>query len=370
MATKYQTVADSIHEKIRGDALSPGDPLPSEHKLADQYGVSRITVRRSIEALEEMGLVERKHGRGTFVRRDTASGDLLYVGPTEDHFYRDLHAALQRQAQQHSRNMQSFSPEHHDEPLAGSQHLQEQVTDADTIICSGKCWPDLKQFITIDHTVVLVSGWLGDGIDNEIERPVHVVSADSYNAGRIVTEHLLELGHEEIGYFGPGQKPRAGEELLWSVRTTSRPYRGYYHAMDDRHLEIPPGIGFPEPHSEDWQEASERAIRRYVDLHGWPGAFVCEGDFRASPLLRVAMEMGVKVPQDVSVVGLCNTPWSEMLAPQLTTVDLQQDRMANLATLLADEPPPEESTVYSIEPRLVVRGSTAKRATQMKTCAV
>jgi GntR family transcriptional regulator len=56
-----------LRDQIRRGSISPGDALPTEHGLGEQFGVSRITVRRALQDLTEQGYVERRHGRGTFV---------------------------------------------------------------------------------------------------------------------------------------------------------------------------------------------------------------------------------------------------------------------------------------------------------------
>ncbi len=68
-----------VHDEIARGVLLPGDPLPTEQTLGQQFGVSRITVRRALADLAEQGYIERRHGVGSFVRhrdpgRDAASG--------------------------------------------------------------------------------------------------------------------------------------------------------------------------------------------------------------------------------------------------------------------------------------------------------
>lgn len=58
-----------LRDEIARGALAPGDPLPSEQSLCDQFGVSRITVRRALADLADQGLIERRHGVGSFVRQ-------------------------------------------------------------------------------------------------------------------------------------------------------------------------------------------------------------------------------------------------------------------------------------------------------------
>jgi GntR family transcriptional regulator len=64
----YLSVKDEIMDSIAKGELKPGDKLPSEYELAEKLGVSRMTLRESLRALEEEGLLARKQGVGTFVK--------------------------------------------------------------------------------------------------------------------------------------------------------------------------------------------------------------------------------------------------------------------------------------------------------------
>lgn len=63
----YTVVADRIEKRIRGGEFGYHQPLPSEPRLAEWYGVSRTTVRSAARVLTERGLVEVRPGKGTFV---------------------------------------------------------------------------------------------------------------------------------------------------------------------------------------------------------------------------------------------------------------------------------------------------------------
>ncbi|MGD1237970.1 GntR family transcriptional regulator [Mycobacterium seoulense] len=58
-----------LHDEIDRGVIGPGDALPTEQTLCDQFGVSRITVRRALADLADRGYIERRHGVGSFVRR-------------------------------------------------------------------------------------------------------------------------------------------------------------------------------------------------------------------------------------------------------------------------------------------------------------
>ena len=68
----YEQIVEQIEDSILKGALKPGDQLPAERELAQQFGVSRTAIREAVKALREKGLVEAYSGRGTFVRDGTS----------------------------------------------------------------------------------------------------------------------------------------------------------------------------------------------------------------------------------------------------------------------------------------------------------
>jgi len=73
-----------LHDEILRGAMAPGDALPTEQALCDQFGVSRITVRRALADLAEQGYIERRHGVGSFVRQRVQSDEVPLVGSYMD----------------------------------------------------------------------------------------------------------------------------------------------------------------------------------------------------------------------------------------------------------------------------------------------
>lgn len=65
----WEQVADYIARDVDSGALAAGAKLPTEPELSEQYGVSRITVRRAVQELASRGVLRVRHGRGTFVTR-------------------------------------------------------------------------------------------------------------------------------------------------------------------------------------------------------------------------------------------------------------------------------------------------------------
>lgn len=65
----YEQIADQIGQLVAEGQLKPGDRLPSERELVEQFKVSRASIREAISALEMMGLVEVRSGEGTYIRQ-------------------------------------------------------------------------------------------------------------------------------------------------------------------------------------------------------------------------------------------------------------------------------------------------------------
>ncbi|WP_327109632.1 LacI family DNA-binding transcriptional regulator [Nonomuraea glycinis] len=178
---------------------------------------------------------------------------------------------------------------------------------------------------------------------------VAVVCVDQVEGGRLATEHLLSLGHETVWHVrGPADWLEAeGRVAGWRAALARA------------------GRAAPEPLAGDWSPRSGyeagRGLARMADV---TAVFVAN-DQMALGVLRAFAEQGVKVPEQVSVVGFDDIPESEFFSPPLTTV--RQDFGAvgrhSIGVLLrqieADGPREPERLV--VPPTFVPRVSTARR---------
>ena len=65
----YKSIADRLRLRLNSADFAIGSPLPREKKLAEEFGVARMTIRKAIDLLVDWGLVVRRHGSGTYVAR-------------------------------------------------------------------------------------------------------------------------------------------------------------------------------------------------------------------------------------------------------------------------------------------------------------
>jgi len=75
--SRYGALAAALRHRIVAGEWPPGTPLPAETSLAAEHGVALGTLRRALELLAEQGMIERRHGKGTFVRGGLAGAPML-----------------------------------------------------------------------------------------------------------------------------------------------------------------------------------------------------------------------------------------------------------------------------------------------------
>ncbi len=131
------------------------------------------------------------------------------------------------------------------------------------------------------------------------------VEGDNYRGGYMATEHLLRLGYRRIGTI-------TGPLKLWAA--TER-LRGYQDAHRDAGLEPDPGFIV----EADFTEIGGMAAMRKL-LEAGPEAVFVQSDTMAAGALRAVKAAGLKVPDDIALVGYDDAPLAELLEPPLTTV--------------------------------------------------
>ena len=178
------------------------------------------------------------------------------------------------------------------------------------------------------------------------------VDADNVQGARIAMEHLISLGHSRIAILvGPGGVPNAEDRR-----------KGYEIAVQEHNLPVPPSYriqsGFS---SEQGEEAAITALK----LTPRPTALLAPNDISAMGALNACAILGLRVPDDVSVVGFDNVPYCELSKPALTTIAQPAIEMGRAAAemilaLISEDMVTEKCRKFPME--LVLRESTGPPA--------
>jgi LacI family transcriptional regulator len=181
------------------------------------------------------------------------------------------------------------------------------------------------------------------------------VFVDDRDAAYDITEHLIQLGHERIGFLWGGESHRSSPER----------FKGYEGALKDYGIPIDKKLIIPGDYSFD---DGFRGARRLFSLKDRPTAIFGSNDEIAAGVLAAAKANGIDVPYELSIAGFEDSPFSKQSWPALTTAKQGTEEIARHATLLllaeiehaanAGSTPSVQNKGFS--PQLVIRDSTAR----------
>lgn len=138
---------------------------------------------------------------------------------------------------------------------------------------------------------------------------INYVDNDNFKAGKEVTEHLIQLGHDRIAFIGGN---------LDLVVTVER-IEGYEKALRNSGIKL---VDEYIINDEFLQESGQDAVEVLLSLDQPPSALVVADDLMALGVLNKLDEMGIEVPKDISIVSFNNVLIAEMARPPLTSVDI------------------------------------------------
>ncbi|MDE1668445.1 LacI family DNA-binding transcriptional regulator [Nocardia gipuzkoensis] len=177
---------------------------------------------------------------------------------------------------------------------------------------------------------------------------IDTVNDDGEAGAALAVDHLISLGHRRIVHLDGGGA------------FTAAPRRKGYRAAMQRHGLEPMVVA-----SEHTDSAGMAAVRRLLNLFSrdnFPTALVCGNDFNAVGAMSALEEAGLRVPEDVSVVGYDNTSLAALRHVALTTIDQPRTQMGRLAIEALTERLRDGRTApvrRRVEPSLIVRSTTA-----------
>lgn len=359
----YIQLVTYFRNRIYNGDLSVGERLPTEIQLAEQHQISRGTVRQALKILVNEGLLERIPGRGTFVRE---IADILNPEQEFSSNRKRIGLVLSTPTIQLSMDIllgveQAAKLRGYEVSLSFADNSQEQQShDIEQLKANGVAgiilFPvdnatkdeTLMQLKVSGTHLVLVDRYLPD-LDTD-----YVVSDNMGGAYR-VTEHLIILGHTRIAFAYSNaanlQTSSVHERWLGYRKALMRYELPFDESLIIPDLPLPPPVA---PNSYD-----------SLFLPGQlPSAIFAVNDTVALALLQAAQRQGVRVPEDLALVGFDDLSFASYLTPPLTTVaQVRNEIGVRAANLLINR---IEGQVYpfqhiEIPTNLIIRDSCGAR---------
>lgn len=181
------------------------------------------------------------------------------------------------------------------------------------------------------------------------------IQFNSCAGGRMATEYLIERGLRRIAYLSPAL-----------IRPTRKDvYQGFEQAMANHQIPVCPELVCVGDDSDSSQADTieigvELCRKLLAGAAQLPEGICCENDLIAIGAMGYLLRQGIRVPEDVSVIGLDNIPFGSLVFPGLTTVDQCTREMGSLAAELIHGnlmDPARKRVQLLLEPRLVIRDS-------------
>jgi LacI family transcriptional regulator len=186
--------------------------------------------------------------------------------------------------------------------------------------------------------------------DNQYKLKVSTIDVDNVAASYEAVQHLISLGHRRIAMFEG-----------WGSSSNLPRIQGYRNALEDAGIEIDESLIRP---SRAWEESGAEHAREVLSLPvaDRPTAIFCFDDVVAFGAMKVARELGIDIPGDLSVVGFDDVHQAALSTPPLTTVRqplraLGERAVDNLIRLIEGDLPVGHRDI--VEHNLIIRESTA-----------
>lgn len=301
----YDDLIDEVKTSIRQKELLPGDYLPSEKEMTERYGISRLSVRRALTELHAQGLIEKRPGKGTFVRdprkqEQTVRDRMIGISIPQDHDFDNGNPYLNQLRKSISSACSQLG--YRVELLYTSGLSRLSSSSLDGLICVSYRNSDIARLTEMKATgipVVLINRVTdSDGL--------HYVTIDHHEWARRAVEYLIRLGHRRIALVYMSTEQSYMQERVW----------GYQLALAEN------GIPFDERLKVSFPSvASMRGRLEELLRDDEPTAIFMVGGFTADALLVSLYHLGYKIPDSISVVCFDEVSVSlQPLAPPMTVV--------------------------------------------------
>ena len=357
---KFSFIFDTLKERITSGEYKLGERLPSEGELARRFGVSRMTVVRAVRELQQLGLVSRRPGSGTFSAFNAEKGRTAFgllipdLGQTE--IFEPICQGMARSplAGRYSL-LWGHSPIDTEKSEEVAEHLCQQfisqkvsgVFFAPLELTPTKDEVNRKIVAAFDHAQIPLV-LLDRCIYSYPGRSKYdLVGIDNRRTAFLATEHLIKCGAKRVAFFA----------RQFSASTVEARIAGYREAILSHRFPREEDVVFcADPSDESFLEA---ALEKYkID------AFLCANDRTAAFLMQTLLRLNRQIPEDVRIVGIDDVKYASLLPIPLTTqhqpcLDIGAIAMSTMVQRLENPTLPTRDILLNC--RLIVRNSCGMR---------
>ncbi|QAY68113.1 GntR family transcriptional regulator [Paenibacillus protaetiae] len=358
----YKKIENYIVDQIRNQNWKPLSRIPSENELAEQFSVSRITVKNALSELVERGVVYRLQGKGTFVA-DHYQEEMLdipaveYVSPPQktigfllprldNRFTANLLSGIEDSLSERGYQLLfSKTNDSQEEEILKIREMQQHGVQGLIIYpVEGENYNNEILSLTLNRFPLVLLDRLLKGIDT------NSVSSNHFEGAIAAVNHLHELGHQHIGFISTKAEGTSSiEERL----------AGYEKALEDHHILIDRSLEMTRLLINSSDREVSLLIEQFLLAHPHMTALL-SSNFSQQVILT-AQRLGIRVPENLSIVFFDDVDHPDFAIVPPTAVVQQERQLGREAGKLIVEQIESRSTEYhqiKLPTSMIVRQST------------
>jgi len=342
---RFRTIAEYLTEGILSGRFDPTRRLPSEMELARKFQSSRPTVARAMLEVQNLGLIERRVGSGTFIKTGAASPAkpnepmgafglvVAGLGLGGNEVLDQICSEISRLSEQHG-----YVTLRGEIPLteagAAGLTLNEAQDVTRTLIkrhVKGVFFAPLElperrtavniqiaqSFVDAGISVVLLDREI---LDFPERSPYDLVGIDNFSAAYNLARHLVSQGRTRVRFMARPKFPS----------TTDLRMAGARDALLREGLQV----------EDEWAffgAPGDQAFVRQLIKRPQPDAIICANDRTAARLMQTLIALGIRIPEHIAIGSFDDVEYATLISPTLTTVRQPCKEIAAVAMRLMDD---------------------------------
>ncbi|WP_064094281.1 LacI family DNA-binding transcriptional regulator [Rossellomorea aquimaris] len=284
--------------------------------LNNYTDVSEKTKKKILQAAADLGYLPNAHAQSLSTKKSWTIGVMFSeaneVGMKHP-FFSAIIESFRKNAEREGYDLIFASRNLRNRDTSYLEHFLYRAVDGIVVICSDPHDPQVQDMINSSVPIVVID------MNNQ---NCSVVYSDNIEGGNLAVNYLHTLGHTKIAHIAGDSMIDAGAERI----------KGYSQAMKGLNLPIPQEY-IVEAGMFSIQEGKE-AMKKLLTLKDKPTAVFVAGDHMAIGAIEAIKEQGLRVPEDISIVGYDDIEMSSYITPKLTTIRQDTDLIGTKAAKL------------------------------------
>ena len=312
---KYLRIIESLRADLTTGRYPPGARLPSEAELTRKFKVSRMTVVKAMQQLQQDGLLHRRAGSGTFATGFEPTQGKVFgllipdLGKTE--IFEPICRGMMRSPSVKSHSLSwghalstSTNREEEAEQLC-AQYIEQGVAG---VFFAPLEFSDRRESVSrrilqaLGKAKIPVILLDRDYVEYPERSGFDLVGLNNRSAGFVVTDHLIRAGGKRIAFFAKEHSAETVEHRLVGYREAL-----YAHKLPLRRDLVLRG------------DATDPAFVQAALAKSNADSIMCANDLTAANLMRTLLSLGLRLPQDIRIAGVDDVKYASLLPIALTT---------------------------------------------------